>query len=99
MYPIPKYRETFFQHPTLTKITDNTTYTSLAKLERECKAYVKSVRSDLGGGAQGHLGLGSTSTAYAHISPGTPFIRTSLPTLPTTESTTAVINADHQAYE
>ena len=83
----------------LTKITGDPTYSSLAKLERECKAYVKSVRSDLGGGAQGHLGLVSTSTAYAHISPGTPFIRPSLTTLPTTEGTSAVINAARQAYD
>ena len=61
------YRETFFQHPTLTKIAVDPTYTSLAKLERECKANAKSVRSDLGGGAQGHLGLVSTATAYDRI--------------------------------
>ena len=69
------YRKTFFQHPMLTKIAGNPTYTSLAKLERECKANAKSVRSDLGGGAQGHLGLVSTATAYDRIAPGTPFVR------------------------
>ena len=82
----------------LTKITGDPTYTSLAKLERECKANARSVRSDLGRGTQGHLGLVSISTAYAHIVPGNPFIRPSLPTLPTTEGTAAVINSAHQAY-
>ena len=99
MSPILNYRETLFQHPTLTKIAGDPTYTSLAKLERECKANAKSVRSDLGGGAQGHLGLVSTATAYERIAPGTPFVRPSLPILPTIEGTTAVINAARQAYD
>ena len=99
MSPIPNYRETFFQHRMLTTVSGDPGYTSLAKLERECKAKAKSVRSDLGGGAQGHLGLVSTSTAYAHIAPGTPFIRPYLPTLPTTEGMAAVINATLQAYD
>ena len=51
------YRENYFQHPTLTKITGDPTYASLAKLEKECKANGKSVRTTLGGGLQGHLGL------------------------------------------
>ena len=69
MSPIPNYIETLFQNPMLTKIAGDPTYTSLAKLECECKANAKSVRSNLDGGAQGHLGLVSTATAYAHISP------------------------------
>ena len=40
----------------------------------------------------------STATAYAHISPGTSFIRPTFPTLPITEGTAAVINAARQAY-
>jgi hypothetical protein len=46
----PNYRETYFQHLTLTKISGDPTYTSLAKLEREIKANGKSVPSTLGGG-------------------------------------------------
>ena len=99
MYPIPNYRETFLQNPTLTKTTGDTTYTSLAKLERECKANAKYFRSNLGGGAQVHLELMSTATAYARIAPGTPFVRPSFPTLPITEGTAAVINAACQAYD
>ena len=41
MSPIPNYRENFFQHPTLTKITGDPTYASLAKLKRECKSNFK----------------------------------------------------------
>ena len=98
MSPIPNYRETFFQHPTLTNFLGDPTYTSLVKLERECKANAKFVCSNLGRGSQWHLGLVSTATAYACIAPGTPFVWPSLPTLPTTEGTAAVINADRQAY-
>ena len=98
MYPILNYIETFFQHPTLTKIAGYPTYTSLAKLERECKVNAKSVRSNLGGGAEGHIDLVSTATSYACIAPGIHFIRPFLPTLPTTKGTTSLINATRQAY-
>ena len=84
MFPIPNYRETFFQNPTLTKIVGDPTYTSLAKLKRKCKVNAKSVSRYLGGGTQGHLGLVITAIVYARIAPGTPFIGQSLPTLPTT---------------
>ena len=98
MSTIQNYRKHFFQHPTLTKIAGDPTYTSLTKLECKCKANVKSVRSKLGGGSQGHLGQVITATAYARISPGTSFIRPALPTLSTTKEMAAVINAAHQAY-
>jgi hypothetical protein len=93
------FRDTFFQHPTLTKIIGDPTYTSLAKLERECKANAKSVRSDLGGGLQGHLGLVSSDAAYARIAPGTPFQRPPLPAPTATVGTAAVIAASRQTYE
>jgi hypothetical protein len=93
------YRESFFQHPALTKIIGDPTYTSLAKLERECKANAKSVRSDLGGGQQGHLGLISSAPAYACIAPGTPFHRPALPAPPVTGGTSAVIATSRQHYD
>ena len=80
--PLPNLREHFFQHPTLSKIIGDPTYTSLALLERECKANGKSVPTTLGGGNQGHLGLVSSALAYARVSPGVPFIRPRLPVLP-----------------
>lgn len=73
------YRDTYFQHPSLTKISGDPTYESLAKLERECKANGKSVRSTLGGGSQGLLGLVSSARAYERSSPGVPFVRPDLP--------------------
>jgi hypothetical protein len=76
------YRENYFQHPSLTKIIGDPTYTSLAKLEKECKANGKSVRSTLGGGNQGHLGLVSSALAYERVSPGVPYNRPALPVLP-----------------
>jgi hypothetical protein len=93
------YRESFFQHPAMMKIAGDPTYTSLAKLERECKANAKSVRSDLGGGQQGHLGLISSAPAYARIAPGTPFHRPALPAPPVTDGTAAVIAASRQHYD
>jgi hypothetical protein len=83
------YRENYFQHPSLTKISGDPTYTSLAKLEKECKANGKSVRSTLGGGSQGHLGLVSSAIAYDRVSPGVPFIRPTLPVLPDLSTATA----------
>jgi hypothetical protein len=77
------YRENYFQHPSLTKIHGDPTYSSLAKLEKECKANGKSVMSTLGGGHQGHLGLVSSIPAYERVSPGRPFLRPALPPPPT----------------
>jgi hypothetical protein len=83
------YRENYFQHTTLTKISGDPTYASLAKLERECKANGKSVSSTLGGGLQGHLGLVCSTVAYNRISPGVPFDRPLLPVLPDLSNSTA----------
>ena len=93
------YRETFFQHPTLTKVSGNNTYTSLLKLERECKANAKSVRSNLSGRAQGQLGLISITAIYSCIAPGTPFIRPVLPAAPPTVGTASIIAAARQIYD
>jgi hypothetical protein len=93
------YRETYFQHPSLTKISGDPTYTSLAKLERECKANGKSVRSTLGGGSQGHLGWVCSALAYNRVSPGVPFDRPVLPVLADlAESTAAQIATARQKY-
>jgi hypothetical protein len=93
------YRESYFQHPSLTKISGDPTYASLAKLEKECKANGKSVSSTLGGGLQGHLGLICSDIAYNRISPGVPFVRPILPVLPDlTDSTAAQIAEARQLY-
>ncbi len=94
------YRENYFQHPLLTKISGDPTYNSLAKLERECKANGKSVRSTLGGGLQGHLGLVCSPAAYNRVSPGVPFDRPALPVLPALDALTGPqIAAARQTYE
>jgi hypothetical protein len=85
----PNYREAYFQHPTLTKISGDPTYTILAKLEREIKANGKSVPSTLIGGSQGHLGLVSSPYSYDRVSPGIPFTRPDLPELPNLSTSTA----------
>jgi hypothetical protein len=82
------YCESYFQHPTLTKINGDPAYTSLAKLKRECKAKGKSVSTTLGGGLQGHLGLVCSTAAYQRISPGVPFDRPILPVLPDLSNST-----------
>jgi hypothetical protein len=93
------YRESYFQHPSLTRISGEPTYKSLAKLERECKANGKSVRSTLGGGLQGHLGLICSATTYNRISPGVPFTRPVLPVLPDlTQATAPQIAAARQLH-
>jgi hypothetical protein len=93
------YRENYFQHPSLTKISGDPTYTSLAKLEKECKANGKSVSSTLGGGLQGHLGLVCNALAYNRVSPDVPFVRPLLPVLPDlTGSTAPQIAEARQTY-
>jgi hypothetical protein len=69
------------QFPTLTKIHGDSTYASLAKLTKECKANGKSVPTTLGGGLQGHLGLVTSAVAYEQSAPGTPFTCPNLPVL------------------
>ena len=65
----------------LTKIHGDPTYSSLAKLTKECKANGKSVPTTLGGGLQGHLGLITSAVAYEQSAPGTPFTCPTLPIL------------------
>ena len=81
-------RDTYFQYPTLTKITGDPTYTSLTLLDKEIKSNGLSVRSHLGGGLHGHLGLVSTAAAYELVAPGTPFVRPDLPVLPILQNAT-----------
>jgi hypothetical protein len=76
------YKEIYFQHKTLTKITGLPTYKTLAKLAKEIKANGQAVPSTLGGGNQGHLGLVCNAIAYERSSPGVPFDRPGLPEPP-----------------
>jgi hypothetical protein len=97
---LTNYRESYFQHPSLTKISGDPTYTSLAKLERECKANGKSVPTTLGGGAHGHLGLVSSAIAYERVSPGVTFDRPTPPVLPDlARSTVPQITEAHRLHQ
>ena len=51
------YISTYFEHPTLSKIHGEPNYTMLRKLKNQLMRNAASVPSDLGGGANGHLGL------------------------------------------
>ena len=68
------YRNTNFEYSTLTKITGQPNYILLKKIKDELTANATSVSSNLGGGANGHLGLVLNDAEYATIS-GTPYVR------------------------
>ena len=62
------YVDTYFEIPTLTKIHGEPTYFQLKELKNELKSNASSVTTDLGGGANGHLGLVLTPTEYNAVS-------------------------------
>ena len=72
-YTTIDYANTLFDYPVLTKIHGKPTFTALTSLKKQLKANARSVRSNLGGGAHGHLGLVLSPTEYALIS-NTPFV-------------------------
>ena len=72
------YREMYFPHPSLRKITGNPTFADLQTLKKQVKANAASVPTTLGGGNNGHLGLVSDATTYARVS-STPYLRPVLP--------------------
>ena len=71
-YSTIDYANTKFEHPTLLKIHGQPTFATLTKLKKQLKANAKSVRSNLGGGALGHLGLVLSPQEYALLC-NTPF--------------------------
>ena len=66
-------KDTLSGRANLTAIHGETTFETLHKLWNEIKANAKSVYSNLGGGAHGHLGLVLNDTMYALIYT-TPFV-------------------------
>ena len=68
------YVETYFEFKTLTRIHGEPTFPTLKKMKEELCANASNVSSDLGGGANGHLGLVLTAAEYATIS-ATPYDR------------------------
>ena len=67
------YKDTLFCRSNFTPIHGEPTFKTLHKLWKNIKANFKSVISNLGGGAHGHLGLVLTDAQYTLISP-TPFV-------------------------
>ena len=68
------YVNMIFEHTVLTKISGKPTYKKLLQIKRECAAKTFLVHSNLGGGANGLLGIVLTATEYALVSP-VPFVR------------------------
>ena len=76
---IPNYRDTVFEYSDLTVIHGEPTYDTLKLLVNQLKANARSVRTTLGGGNHGYLGLVLSPQQYAIIAPGTPFIHPAHP--------------------
>ena len=72
---IPNYRDTSFEYADLTVIHGEPTYETLKTLVNQLKANARSVRTTLGGGQHGYLGLVLSSQQYAIVAPNTPFHR------------------------
>ena len=74
------YAASYFQYKTPTPIQGAPTNKTLKRLKQELRANTSSVKSDLGGGDHGYLGLVLTNAEYATIT-ATPFVP---PTYPAT---------------
>ena len=72
------YIDTLFEHKELTKIHGEPTYETLKIIANELKTNAATVRTHLGGGNHGHLGLVLLPARYALISPD-PFERPTHP--------------------
>ena len=73
------YRDAYFQHADLTPIRGEPKNNTLKVLINEIKANAQTVHSNLGGGANGHLGIVLMPHKYALIAPGTPYTRPVFP--------------------
>ena len=70
------YKNNLFEHPELTRIVGEPTTATLITLQAEIRDNAQSVQSDLGGGANGHLGLVCSAEAYQALVPEVqPYIR------------------------
>ena len=69
------YKDSYLEHPFLTTIRREHTYENLHHLKNKLKANVSSVRTTLGGGNHGYLGIILTHADYFRITPTNPFTR------------------------
>ena len=58
-----------FEYPVLTKIHGSLDHPQITRLIKETRANAASVHSELGGGANGHLGLVEDPVKYVIVSP------------------------------
>ena len=56
-------REVYFPHEHLTKVIGIPTYSDIQRTQSEVLANLNSISTHLGGGMNGHVGLGMTPTA------------------------------------
>ena len=68
------YRNLYFEHNNLTRISGEPTFASLHNILLELKANAVSVPSQLGGGAHSFIGIVLFNPTYATLVPMTPFI-------------------------
>ena len=76
---IPNYRDTIFEYADLSVIHGEPTYETLKIMVNQLKANARAVRTTLGGGQHGYLGLLLAQHQYDVIAPGTPFVRPAHP--------------------
>ena len=62
-----------FEKSQCTPILERPTFRTLIQLKNELKTNAGSIKTTLGGGAHGHLGLVLTTEEYEDVCPGTPF--------------------------
>ena len=68
-----------FEYPVLTKAQGPLDYPVLKIIQDELKTNAACIDLDLGGGANGHLGILLTTVQYEKVAPGTPYIRHVMP--------------------
>ena len=72
-----------FEYPTLTTALGGLSYQTLKIIKNELKTNAAVIDSDLGGKANGHLGLILTDVEYALVATTTPYVRHTMPSTPT----------------
>ena len=68
------YINTYFEYPVLTKIHGRPNYDNIKIIKDEMKTNGASVSSELGGGANGHVGIVTTNTDYIMVAV-VPYVR------------------------
>ena len=85
------YRNTVFEHPTLTRIHGEPTFEGIHHLHKELMINAQTVHSDLGGGTHGHLGLVLSPQRY-------PLIRNAAYTPPPTSRSIGHSSGNNATY-